>query len=103
MTAMAKRRRIVAEVHVVSLNDERLADRTYHNGRKGVDIFRLPTRAIYFVEGCGVADTERKALTMAAADGIGAAEVKLWIDTRCPAHMRPDSLGLIPPSSLPPL
>lgn len=62
---------------VASLQDEKLRDRYYQFSQRGTMVYLLPVRKVYRIEttfGMGMAC--KKALSLAASDGIGAAIVK---------------------------
>lgn len=75
------------EIFVGSKNDERLCDRSFSHGRKAIYTYKLPVRGRYLIEARGYGTAIKKALALAAADGIGAAIVKggRRMDVRGPA------------------
>ena len=61
----------VWEVRIGSLDDERPRDRLYEGGKRFVKTFRLPERAVYFIEAKGQgAVAKKKALRIALEEGI---------------------------------
>lgn len=71
---------------VGSKNDERLPDREFHGERKYIATYKLPVRTRYIVEARGWSTACQRALSLAAADGIGAAIIKggIRLDIRGP-------------------
>ncbi len=80
---MAQRPRKTWEVRIASLDDEKLRDRQYYRGRRQVWIGKLPVRAEYIIESKLRKVAERKALQLAADEGITQPILRR---TRCLSH-----------------
>jgi hypothetical protein len=76
-----KRKRRIFEFLIASARDEKLGNREYYHGRRYLSPYLLPTVAVYLVEtSAGSLVAEKKALQMAAADGIENPVSKGWSD-----------------------
>jgi hypothetical protein len=69
-------KRRVYEVYIGSTTDEKLRDRAVWSNRRMLATYKLPVRTMYVVEACGMNRAAKKALKLAAADGIPGAIVK---------------------------
>jgi hypothetical protein len=69
----------VYEVGIGSIGDEQLRDRYFTaTGQRGLWVYRLPVRAQYIIEARDILTAQKKALGLAATDGIGGAIVKFF-------------------------
>lgn len=70
-------------IRIVSVADEQTGDRYYANGKRYIQVTKLPVRAEYRIEGAGIRKAESKALKLAAEDGIERAKVLSaeWINS----------------------
>jgi hypothetical protein len=60
----------VWEIRIGSETDEKLGDRVVHRGKRFLASYKLPIRKVYHIEGAGMLTAEKRALQMAAEEGI---------------------------------